>query len=309
LEVFGWLFTGRARGIAFALILELFLAVMMATRLTTTQGRYHWGNAVLYFVAAVTVAVIGFGTWQGIIEGNETRFTVSESLQRRIVSAKEALGTAQQNKRLFGCRAPDDQPIPDCRPQRGNLAKAVNEERRLTKRLEKLEDQTGETTATGAVQFWFLAVAKFTMLAANMVSLWLIGRLARGRKDEYSDLVDAPQDVLEESIEPEPGMVQLPPREALMPPVVERPRLRPRFIFWTKEDFLYHFKMAKATSESIMAATGLNAAQLSVVINHTHKVLNFIRSRREHETAKSRNDTPQEAGEGDQQSDGDQVGE
>ena len=32
LELFGWTFTGKFRGITFALILEVFLAVMMATR-------------------------------------------------------------------------------------------------------------------------------------------------------------------------------------------------------------------------------------------------------------------------------------
>lgn len=280
LELFGWVFTGKFRGIAFALILEVFLAVMMATRLPNIQGRYHKGNLVLILVAFFTVAVVGYGTWQGIVEGNESRFTVSESLQRRINSTQVSLGKVIENKKLFGCRDANNAPILDCVQQRGNLAKAVNEEQRLTERLEGLEDQTGETSVTGAFQFWFLAVAKFVMLAANMISLWLIGRVIRGRDVEYPEPdLGSPQAMIDTS---------------------EAPRMRFRFQFWTKDDFLYHFKQIKVSSKEIMTATGLNDVQLSVIINYTSRVLRFInRSRREHnEITKGRNDSPEETGEG-----------
>ena len=280
LELFGWVFTGKFRGIAFALILEVFLAVMMATRLPNFQGRYHKGNLVLSLVAVVTVIVIGYGTWQGIVEGNESRFTVSASLQRRIDSTQAALVKTVENKRVFGCRDQEGVPIPDCRQQRGNLAMSINDERRLTERLEGLEDQTGETSATGAFQFWFLAVAKFVMLAANMICLWLIGRVIRGREAKYPDL-------------------GTPPRVDAIDQPTQTSRMRFRFQFWTKDDFLYHFKQIKATSKDIMAATGLNDVQLSVIINYTSKVLRFIRSRREHEITKGGKDSdPKMAGQG-----------
>lgn len=311
LDFFDWFLSGKLRGIVFALILEMFLAVMMAVRLPDLEGdhwwgRYHPGNWAMSFVAVFCFITILFGTWQGIIEGKEARFTITGSVQAQIDATREALDRNGIEQERF-----------EKMEQPGNLALAGIEGRRLAAKLEELLARTEDTTDMGKVQLWFLAIAKFVMLSANMISLWLVGRVARGWREEKQSVAVLDDSPFPQDPEPSPATVRIEDEidfsdmemewdvEVVADVASDRDGfgdhtpdnyvdmvIQPEWAtrehrYWTKADFLDAFRDLKMTSREILEGTGLTEKQLTVIVYHTSKVLKLIskgfRVRRQHE--------------------------
>lgn len=241
------------RGVVFALLLEGFLALLMATRLPERPVV----TGTMRVMALVVFIVIGYGTYQGILEGNRDKLSTNPQLAKSIKDTKEAIARNEAQQRILSCTDSKGDPVPDCNRQPTNYALALQEGNRLNKTLEEYQAKAEDSNPEGDLQRHFLLVAKFAMLAANAVSLWLIGLLvATG---------DVPS--------PHRGRSEAPQTEKPTPPVKQ---LRQRMVKWTKRDFQNAMKRQGLEPKDVLEQTGLNSPQLSNIVNHTHKVIGLL---------------------------------
>ena len=284
-EIFGFTFGSQGRGIIFAAILEAFLAISMSVRVYDASGVPHrTANRILVVLSVLLFSVVGFGTYQGILERNQERFSGDANTLRQIAEVNAALAENKRNTEYFRSK---NQPA--------NLSSAVSEGKKLSDRLAALNTRTNSDSGLVQEQLWFLRFAKFAMLSGNVFSLWLVGWVIRkkgtlaveegvekkvSRPAEPSPLPPlpvtppAPMDVWNEvdklnQTDPEKTQTELQARVKDQPVKIPWPESRQ---VWRSV-----FRSSGFDSwESVAKALQMEIPQFTAVVNHGFKVIPFL---------------------------------